>query len=437
MDRRAVFLVFVVLSTAASAQQIDWSSPEAIGDRAVAASPALRALDARIEAAREAVRAAGSLPNPMAMGGVQDLQQDLENDPMMTMFMVGASQTFVPERRRESAREAERARVDQLQAERAALSASLARDGRALWITVAAIDGRIEVIEDVLGVADSMTAAARARYETGTAIQADVMRAQLARSNLTHRLLALQGSRRSATASLRSLLDLPADANVPPIALAHGHDPASVSAFVPLDTHAAIAALRAQARRSEARIALARSANRPDWNLEAAYGFRPEGENMISVMGRVELPIRRSERIEPRIREAIAEREASLALVEELRRILTERAAIAGSVREEALEQIRFHEEVLVPQARLAFDATLAAYQTGRVDFQALLGAEIAYVEMALELVDFLERALVATADLHALASGATTIRVAPTSMGFSISTAADATGPAGGMSGM
>lgn len=435
MHRNALLVSLALIGTVASARQIDWSSPDSLAERAVAASPSIRALEARIEAAREAARAAGSLPNPMAMGGIQNLEQDLRNDPMMTMYMIGASQTFVPESRRTSARAIELARVEELEAERASATASLARDARALRTTIAAIDGRIEVIEEVLALADAMIAAARARYETGTAIQADVIRAQLARSNLTHRLLTLGGSRRAVEASVRSLLDLPPETVIPRIPLAHGHSLPATNTIDPTETHAAIAALLAQSRQSEARIELARSTTRPDWSIEAAYGFRPEAENMVSVTGRIELPIRKNERIEPRIRAAIAEREAALALVEDLRRSLVERAAIAEAVREEALEQIRFHEEVLLPQARLAFDATLAAYQTARVEFQAVLGAETAYVELAIESLDFLERAILATEDLRALASGARSIRVAPSAM--TSPSASGSAAPAASMTGM
>src|SRR5437899_3125626 len=93
-------MLFALL-LAASAAAIDWNDPRAVAAAAVDASPSLRVLDAEIAAARAREHAAGALPNPMLMSGVQNQQIDLGRDPM-TMYMVGASQTFVRKERREA-----------------------------------------------------------------------------------------------------------------------------------------------------------------------------------------------------------------------------------------------------------------------------------------------------------------------------------------------
>ncbi|HEY0787697.1 MAG TPA: TolC family protein, partial [Thermoanaerobaculia bacterium] len=378
---------------------------------AVDASPSIRALEAEIDAAREAVRSAGALPNPMAMAGVQNLHDDLSNDEMMTMYMVGASQAFVPGARRESLERAGDATARALEANRKTLEAEVRRDAVAAWIGIASIDERREVVRTVLTVTDAMIASSRARYESGSAIQADILRAQLVRSDLQHEVLSLDGERLIAEASLRSLLGLEASAEIPTLHLQH-EEPAPPAGPIVSDAHAAIAALEAEVERWSAEIDLAKSATRPDWSVEASYGYRPETNGMITVLGKVELPVRREKTIEPRIREAIARREAALRRLEELRRSLAEQAAIAGAVLDQSVKQLKFHHEVLVPQAKLAFDATLAAYQTARADFEALLGSESAYVRLATDYYEFLERALRGRADLAALQEGARTIRV-------------------------
>ncbi|HVR42868.1 MAG TPA: TolC family protein [Thermoanaerobaculia bacterium] len=406
------FILMAIIATAGLAQSPEWRSADAVARAAIAASPAVRALDARIEAAREAARSAGALPNPMAMGGVQNLNADLSNDPIMTMYMVGASQTFIPRERRESLRDAAGARVAALEAERASLRAELERDARAVWIELASIDAQTGVIENVLGLGEATVASTRARYEAGGAIQADVIRAQLAQSELHHRLLALGGARRATAASLAAILGLAPGTSVPNLALEHAYGGLSAPRFAPDDDHPALAAVLARAAAREAEIALARSATRPEWSIESAWAFRSEMDDMVTLTGRVELPLRRSARIDPAIREAIAERNAALEEVEQRRRSLEEMGAIALAVFDEAIEQIRFHDEVLMPQARFAFDSTLAAYETGAAGFDALLGAQIMLVRLGTDTFEFLERALTARADLTALAAGARTIRV-------------------------
>src|SRR5881227_1638929 len=92
------------------------------------ASPSLREIDANLAAARAQLRGAGALPNPMLMAGVQNQQIDLSRDPMMTMYMVGASQTFVRGERRDALRRAAQLDVDRLQREAESRRAEITRD---------------------------------------------------------------------------------------------------------------------------------------------------------------------------------------------------------------------------------------------------------------------------------------------------------------------
>ncbi|HEU5162849.1 MAG TPA: TolC family protein [Thermoanaerobaculia bacterium] len=407
----AVPVLAALVGGAGFAQSPEWHDPNSVAAAAVASSPAIRALAAETDAAREAARSAGALPNPMAMGGVQNLNDDLSNDMMMTMYMLGASQSFVPGAQRRSLERAAQATIGGLESTQQALSAEIARDARATWIELASIDERRAIIETVLSLTDAIVASSRARYETGSAIQADILRAQLVKSDLQHTLLTLDGDRKVAAATLRSLLGLGADAEIPRLHLAHGAPEAPPVPAIGAE-HPAIAALQAEVDRRIAEIDLAESATRPEWSVEASYNYRTETNGMITVLGRVELPVRRKATIEPRIREAIARRDAAQQRIEELRRSLTEQAAIAASVLQQATAQLAFHDEVLVPQAKMAFDSTLAAYQTARADFDALLGSESAYVRLATDYYQYLERALEARADLVALAQGARSIRV-------------------------
>ena len=385
----AVPILAALVASAGYAQSPAWTDPDAIAAAAVEASPAIRVLAAETEAAREAARSAGALPNPMAMGGVQNLNDDLSNDMMMTMYMLGASQSFVPGAQRRSLERAAEATIGGLESTQRALSAEVARDARAAWIQIASIDERRAIIETVLALTDAIVDSTRSRYETGSAIQADILRAQLVKSDLQHTLLTLEGDRKIAAATARALLDLGADAEIPRLHLAH-RTPETPPVPAIGAEHPAIASLQAEVDRWGAEIDLAKSATRPEWSVEASYGYRPEANGMITVLGRVELPVRRKATIEPRIREAMARRDAAQQRIEELRRSLTEQAAIAASVLEQANAQLAFHEEVLVPQAKMAFDSTLAAYQTARADFDALLGTESAYVRLSTDYFEYL-----------------------------------------------
>src|SRR5216110_2028011 len=129
---------FLIAASASAA--IGWNDPHSIVEAALTASPSLREIDANLAVARAQLRGAGALPNPMLMAGVQDQQIDLSRDPMMTMYMVGASQTFVRGERRDALRRAAQLGVERLEHEAESRRAEITRDALMAWDEAAAAD---------------------------------------------------------------------------------------------------------------------------------------------------------------------------------------------------------------------------------------------------------------------------------------------------------
>src|SRR5207249_1728713 len=115
------------------------------------------------------------------------------------------------------------------------------------------------------------------------------------------------------------------------------------------------------------------------------YGFRPEQKDMFSVVGRIELPIRKKT-IEPRIAEAIARRDAARAQIDMLRQQLASEFGAALASRNEAIEQINLHVEQLVPEAKIGFDSAIASYQAGKTTFDSDLGLRHELLDMKIDL---------------------------------------------------
>lgn len=387
---------------------IDFNDPQALVARAVELHPTLARLRADVAAARERIASEGALPNPMVMAGVQNKQIDLRDDGMMTMYMVGASQTLVRPETREARRNVARLGADALEQELASARAEIERDVLLAWYDLAAADAELEATANVRELIDAMVAAARVRYEVGTSVQADVLRAQLQASALEHETLQLTARRRAALARLLPLLDLPLQTSVPPVKLPENTDDLAIDAPAePPADHPALVALQAEAARAEEEIRLARAEEKPDIDLQAEYGYRRLQRDMFSLTARIELPLRRDVQLEPRVREAILRRDAAKARIEEVRRALTQAMAEAVVAHEEATHQMHFHREVLVPQAQLAFESTLAAYQTGKAAFDAILSAQAEYLRLRLQYFDFLALHAQAVVNYEALRKGA------------------------------
>lgn len=405
-----LLLPATLLATVQPAFAIDFQDPQALVAIATEAHPTLRRMRAEAAAARERVVPAEALPNPMLMAGVQNKQVDLRDDEMMTMYMVGVSQTLLRPETREARRNVAELAARALAQELASARAEIERDVLLAWYDVATTDAELRASEAVRELIAAVVAATRVRYEIGSSLQGDVIRAQLLQSDLEHEILRLKGARRAALARLLPMLELPLDTNVPPIVVPEGTDDLAIDApAAPPADHPALVALQTEVARAEEEIRLARAEGRPGIDLEAQYGYRRMQTGMFSITARVELPLRNDVRVEPRVREAILRRDAAKARIEELRRSLVQAMAEAVVAHEEATNQMHFHHEVLVPQAQLAFESTLAAYQTGKTSFDAILDAHGSYLRARLQHLEFLGAHAQAIVNYEALRKGART----------------------------
>ncbi|HEX6178481.1 MAG TPA: TolC family protein [Thermoanaerobaculia bacterium] len=404
-----------VLALALPAAAIDFHDVRSLAAAALENNPTILRLQAEVDAARERARSASAQPNPMLMAGVQDKQIDLSDDEMMTMYMVGAQQTFTSGDKRRARRSIAELQARAMEQSIVTARAEIERDVLLAWYDAASADSQISASEQVRALVEAIIGAARIRYEVGDAIQADVIRAQLEKSNLEHEILTLTGVREAAVARLLSLLDLPAETSVPRLHLPHESAREEIDrARTPSPDHPALAAVQAEMASQEEAIRLARLASRPDIGLEASYGYRRTEMDMFSVVATIELPVRRGSTIEPQIREAVATRESARLRLAEIRRALNGALAVAFAVHRQANEQLRLHEQVLVPQARLAFESTLTAYQSGKASFDSVLAAESTYLRLQLDYYQYLAQHIKAIVDFEAIHKGATAAAVAP-----------------------
>lgn len=406
--KRAALCVATFFLAAAAQAAIDWTDPRTLVETALAGSPTMARLEAEAEAARERVRPAFAQPNPMLMAGVQNKQVDLTDDEMMTMYVVGASQSFTRPDKRAARRDLAELSVRGAELQLASARAELERDVLFAWYDLAALQSQTTATEQVRELVDALVDAARVRYEVGSAGQAEVIRAQLARSDLDRQLLRIRGARAAAVARLLPLVGLPLETDVPAFGVPESTKTRGIEGLTaPAESHPALAALRTEVERQEQAITLARLDGKPDFGVQAEYGYRKTQTSMFSASVTMELPIRKNTTIEPRVREAIALRDAARQRIEELRRILVRDLAVAKAAHDEMTEQIRFHEQVLVPQARLAIDSSLASYQTGGSAFDAVLATETTYLRLQLDYFDYLARHVKAVTDFEAIQRGA------------------------------
>lgn len=223
---------------------------------------------------------------------------------------------------------------------------------------------------------------ASARYRAGTASQQDVLRAEVELYALTNELLTLEQRRATARARLNALLDRPVDADLPSPAsfelervdwmLAAAMDRA-------VESNPQLARLREQIRRDLESVRLAKLAYFPDLKVGFSYAFIGSGlspvatgdDNWSLPLG-LNLPIW-WQRIRAGVLEANARTLSSVEELEETRNTVFFGLQDTLIRIDTQYRQAVLFRDLIVPRARQTVEVSTAAYQSGELEFTALI----------------------------------------------------------------
>ena len=235
-----------------------------------------------------------------------------------------------------------------------------------------------------------------ARYSAGRAAQQDVFRAQTQISLMEARLLQALRERRSMEAEINGLLARPTrtpltkpdfiDIEDLPFTLEKLQEQLSEHSPMLLRDEKMI-------ERAESSLSLARKGFQPDYAITGGYYNMGAMPPMYMVRADVKLPITFR-----KLRAAVSEQnytlEASRRTYESSTQSLRARIAIDYEMADAANKIRKLYKTTIIPQASLTFESSLAAYETGAVDFATLLSnymaiveAELMYHEQTMELL--------------------------------------------------
>ncbi len=221
---------------------------------------------------------------------------------------------------------------------------------------------------------------AEARYRSGLASQQDVLQAQLEQTRLLREITATQLQSDTTEAKLKELLNRPQSS--PDISVAEINQtpvPYDYSQLLgaAANSNPEIAGTQHMVQKAGLEVDLAHKDFDPDFNVTYMwlrtdpFEYRAHYELTFGMR----LPIYRGRRQQKELAEAEADRaRARDELAAEKQRIAAElREYYATETRSSDL--LKIYREGLQPQARAEFQAGLAAYQSDREDFQALLAS--------------------------------------------------------------
>ncbi|WP_022947082.1 TolC family protein [Methylohalobius crimeensis] len=229
------------------------------------------------------------------------------------------------------------------------------------------------LLEDLRHIAET-------RYAAGLAGQQDALQAEVARTRLATAALTLERRRKETRARINALLNRPSQAKVPPPAPLPGPvSPPRLAALqrIAVQTHPALARLRAQVAEAEAQKDLARKDFYPDFRVKAAYNNLWEDTDKRWTVGfGINLPLNYGGKRSAALDAARAElQQRRWQLTEREAQLLGEIEAARSGVQEtEAI--IGAYRRRLLPLARDSLAAARADYRAGAGPFINVIDAE-------------------------------------------------------------
>jgi outer membrane protein, heavy metal efflux system len=140
-------------------------------------------------------------------------------------------------------------------------------------------------------------------------------------------------------------------------------------------------ALESSINKSERAVELAeRNRKYPDFMVGLQYWYAPEQspKNMYTPMVSLSIPFSpwTKAKHEHEVEEALAERQAARANLAAMKNMALFEVKEMSAKIEAAMKSIAIYRDGLLPQAEQSFQAAVAAYQTGGVNFMTLLDAQ-------------------------------------------------------------
>jgi outer membrane protein TolC len=248
-------------------------------------------------------------------------------------------------------------------------------------------DHSTAILNESVGVLDTMLKQTSESYSVGKAAQQDLLRATLERDALRERIEMLAQQRVGAEAALNALLNRSADESIVSTEWSDKVSPLQPLSALNKLVEAQAPELRAaeeEVARTEDALKLAERSYLPDFTMMGAYmnknGLFPEWELGV----RMTVPLyfwRRQEH-------AVAEAEFNKAAAEQSRQnsrvTLQSRLRELHRMGETALKLMSLYDKTLIPEASLTFRSAEVSYGVGEVDFLTVLNAFNAMLEYKL-----------------------------------------------------
>jgi cobalt-zinc-cadmium efflux system outer membrane protein len=279
----------------------------------------------------------------------------------------------LPARREVAARDAATARDQVSDVER-----RLEAQAKGALYDLAFAERALAINERDRTLVEAMVHSVEAKYRVGKAPQVALLKTQEDLLTVDNQRLDLERDREEAGARLNTLLDRPAAAALPAVALSDSAVslPSEAQLVAMAQTYRPDVKLATDAIASaQAKLELARRESNPELALWAGYMVNLRGTDTFTTGVATTLPIFSSRRRSAALESAAAELTAAHAALQAAQRRAESEVHRALLQIDAARRHEKLHSEQLIPLSELSLQSALAAYQNDRIDFFSVLDA--------------------------------------------------------------
>ncbi len=380
---------------------------------ALAENPEIAAAARRLAVTEAHVPVAGTLDDPTAMyrGWGVPLSQPWNFNDAQNMFSL--SQTFPGAGKRALRTSVAQSDVDVARAQLAEVRLEVRVRVRKAFDDLLLAEQEMKIHDGHVDIAHQAIEAARIKYAVGKVSQQDILKAQVALTELAEHMIRFDRDAGVARARLNTLLGrdpaVPIDAQGK-FAVASSLPAIETLEDIALQSRPDLAAAHDMAERSHKQQALVKKAFVPDFTVSGGYMLmQPNAmmRNNYMIEGSMNLPWLNRRKHDAEIAEATA------AATEQDTELAEMRNSVFGQIGEALIEvhtaqrfAILYHDQ-LRPQAEATLESSVIAYENDKTDFLDLLDSQMTVINIDLAWVQAVEDFDSRLADLE-LAAGST-----------------------------
>lgn len=257
---------------------------------------------------------------------------------------------------------------------------SVLRELKEKYFQLAFLARKQTILESDQDLLRQVEQSAEARYRTGSGQQQEVLQAQVEQTKLLREITENQLAAGTTQAELKRLLNRSqSSADIEPAPPAQTSLPYSYQQLLAAveSNNPGIAEMRKTVERQKLQIDLAKKDFYPDFNVQYMWQRTDPSQFRAYYMLTfgIRVPIYRRRKQRPELAQAeLEKRRASSAYQAESQQVASELQQQLVTA-EKSAELLNIYRDGLIPQSRAELQAGMAAYQSNREDFQALLAS--------------------------------------------------------------